>query len=245
MTAFLDIEDVVRYNAKIIGTAGGLRDRGVLEGAVERPRHEFGGVPVHRTVWDKAAALLHGIASTQAFIDGNKRTAWVTAEAFLNLNGEDLGMVPDVQAEAFVLAVAQNLLELERVAEWFRVTAELASQSAMQRTHSPMRLEGGTIKIADLAGAASRIIGLVARNVTLIGPAVVFPTGRTRIESCAWIAPGGDVESLVWDVDSTHRTSIAGAINLHDCDFVDCQFVNIGYASTPEGVQAFLQGFRV
>ena len=57
---------------------------------------------------------------------GNKRTAWVSAVAFLGVNGIDLGYVPTVHANMFVRAVGlDHSLEIADVAEWFEVTYEL------------------------------------------------------------------------------------------------------------------------
>lgn len=83
------------------------------------------------TVWDKAGVYIHSLSSTQCFSDGNKRTAWISAVTFLELNGVGLRPVMTVEAEAFVLAVSRSLFDttddpgrtLRRAAEWFRVNA--------------------------------------------------------------------------------------------------------------------------
>lgn len=73
------------------GGASGIRDRGLLDGAMARPRNlwEYETPPVQML----AAAYAFGIAKAHAFIDGNKRTAFVTALTFLRLNGQ--GFRPD------------------------------------------------------------------------------------------------------------------------------------------------------
>lgn len=62
-----------------------LRDEGALESAVMRPRmaHYYVGADVIR----QAALLAIGISQAQAFLDGNKRTAFIATEVFLDLNG--------------------------------------------------------------------------------------------------------------------------------------------------------------
>ncbi|MBP7001457.1 type II toxin-antitoxin system death-on-curing family toxin [Amaricoccus sp.] len=68
------------------GGAPGLRDRGSLEMGCDRPRNLFAyGEP---TLADLAAAYAFGVIKAHAFVDGNKRTALVTALAFLRLNGQ-------------------------------------------------------------------------------------------------------------------------------------------------------------
>lgn len=110
MTRYLDVDSLIHINARL---GGGVDDLAGLEAAAFRPQSGFGGVERFPTVWAKAAAYLHGIASTQYFADGNKRTAWIAANAFLTLNGRRLPQVPDIEAEVFVQAVAQQVFNTE------------------------------------------------------------------------------------------------------------------------------------
>jgi len=68
------------------GGLGGIRDRGLLEGALGRPRNT-GAYTASATIFDLAASLGVGIARDHAFVDGNKRTALLATRAFLFLNG--------------------------------------------------------------------------------------------------------------------------------------------------------------
>ncbi|WP_103174604.1 type II toxin-antitoxin system death-on-curing family toxin [Paracoccus sp. SY] len=73
------------------GGAPGMRDRSLLEAGCARPLNQAAyGTP---TLPELAAAYAYGIAKAHAFVDGNKRTAFVTAVTFLRLNG--LGFRPD------------------------------------------------------------------------------------------------------------------------------------------------------
>lgn len=73
------------------GGAAGMRDIQLLEAAVERPRNKVAyGEP---SLEEIAAAYAFGIAKAHAFVDGNKRTAFVTSATFLRLNG--FGLRPD------------------------------------------------------------------------------------------------------------------------------------------------------
>jgi len=67
------------------GGGAGLRDRALLEMACARPMNLFAyGSPA---LGDLAAAYAFGLVKAHAFVDGNKRTALVTALTFLRLNG--------------------------------------------------------------------------------------------------------------------------------------------------------------
>ncbi|MBZ5736513.1 Fic family protein [Nocardioides sp. TRM66260-LWL] len=117
----LSLEVVGEINRRLGGGGLSAADRGAVEGALLRPFSGFGDHELFPTLWDKAGAMLHGLASTQAFADGNKRTAWLAALALLELNGIQLPVVPDVEAEAFVLSVATvQDFAADRAAEWFR-----------------------------------------------------------------------------------------------------------------------------
>ena len=99
------------------GGGAGLRDLALLESALARPPNLVAyGEPDACAL---AAAYGCGIARNHAFIDGNKRTAFVAAYAFLRLNGF---VVEASQAEiiAFVLAVAAGEIIEDGAAAFFR-----------------------------------------------------------------------------------------------------------------------------
>lgn len=124
---YVTAEGLARINKEI--GCDGFRgaDRGGIEGAAHRPMSSFGGEQAFTTVWLKAGALLHGVARSQYSLDGNKRTGWLASVLFLRMNGVHLPRVHDVQAEAFVLAVAvAETFGVEKAAEWFEVTADSA-----------------------------------------------------------------------------------------------------------------------
>lgn len=94
-----------------------VRDHGLLDSAVARPRAGVFGADAYPDVWQKAAALMESHASNHALVDGNKRIAWYTAWVFLHLNGHPLDPAFDVdEAEALVLDVCQGRLDVPRIA---------------------------------------------------------------------------------------------------------------------------------
>lgn len=80
------MDQVIQIHETLV-CAGPLRDRGVLEGAVAAPFQVVFGVEVHPTLVAKAVKLAEGISRAQAFLDGNKRLAWLSLTTFLHLNG--------------------------------------------------------------------------------------------------------------------------------------------------------------
>ena len=99
------------------GGADGLRDQGLLESALGRPRHLFAYTDPTPEMPRLAAAYAFGIAKNHAFIDGNKRTAAVVCETFLMLNGFEL-TATDAEAYPIFLALAAGELPEEALTEW-------------------------------------------------------------------------------------------------------------------------------
>lgn len=125
MTVYLDVDRVIELHA-LAGEPVPLLDRSTLEGAVARCQAGAGDEDAFPRLVDKAAALLHGIASTQCFQDGNKRAAWLSTVVFLEVNGMELRDISDIEAEAFVMAVAVSAWSDRTVAkatEWLAVQA--------------------------------------------------------------------------------------------------------------------------
>ncbi|MGC8517660.1 MAG: type II toxin-antitoxin system death-on-curing family toxin, partial [Steroidobacteraceae bacterium] len=70
------------------GGLAGMRDAGLLESALDRPRNLLACKP-QTSIYRLAAALCFGIAKNPPFNDGNKRTALLATRAFLYLNGRE------------------------------------------------------------------------------------------------------------------------------------------------------------
>ena len=98
------------------GGSHGVRDTGLLESALDRPRnlYAYGDDP---TLFDFAAAYCTGIVKNHPFIDGNKRTGDLTARAFLFRNGYLLE--PDEADEVnMIVALAAGEIEEDVLARW-------------------------------------------------------------------------------------------------------------------------------
>ena len=106
------------------GGGTGLRDLALLESALARPLNVASyGEPDAAAL---AAAYGCGIARNHAFVDGNKRTAFVATELFLNLNGWRLS-ASDAECVLTMLAVATGEMTEDEFAAWL-------SEHAARRT---------------------------------------------------------------------------------------------------------------
>ena len=119
---YLDIEDIVEM-IRTLGV-GPIRDLGLLDSAVNRPRSSAFGEDAYQTLKLKAAALLHSMVKNHALVDGNKRLAWLSTVVFCDLNSfapdlEDddaFRLVWDIasSAEEDIAAIANRLHLSER-----------------------------------------------------------------------------------------------------------------------------------
>jgi death-on-curing protein len=111
---FLEIEDLLHIARRALGTAPEVRDQGLLESALARPRATAFGDDAYTSIHEKAAALLHSIACNHGLVDGNKRLALAATLAFLGMNGLRVTLTND-EAYRLVMGVAGG--ELADVAD--------------------------------------------------------------------------------------------------------------------------------
>ena len=100
-------------------TKGGGRDGLVrleaLLGAIGRPYHGY-----HETLAEKAAALLHAIATCHAFADGNKRTSWVLTMILIEESGHDLVLRSGESADDVPVDLIEGRTSQDDLVAWFR-----------------------------------------------------------------------------------------------------------------------------
>lgn len=115
---YLDLEDLLVVAGHAVGGAPQVRDYGLLESALARPRSSVFGQDAYPDVWSKAAALLESLGRNHALVDGNKRLAWTAAWTFLEVNGHPLAEGFDVDdAEQFMHAAVTGQLDVQRISE--------------------------------------------------------------------------------------------------------------------------------
>jgi death on curing protein len=119
---YLSPEQVLFIHSRIIDASGGahgVRDIGLLQSAVARPKATFKGKGLYRDVFFKAAALMESISQNHPFIDGNKRTAIASAAIFLELNGYNL-KADQKEVVTFAVSVATGKRRFEEIMNWLR-----------------------------------------------------------------------------------------------------------------------------
>lgn len=119
---FLRIDDVLlMHEAQLnaFGGAEGIRDRAGLEAAIAQPQQTWDGEYIYSDIFEMAAVYAYHLAQSQAFVDGNKRTALQAAIVFLKVNGSPLDN-SDLRLYDAMIGIAEKTFTRDDLAELFR-----------------------------------------------------------------------------------------------------------------------------
>lgn len=118
---WIEERDVVAIHDRLLalhGGATGLRDRGLLESALARPRQHYAYAKTPDVV-EMAALYTAGVVRNHPFVDGNKRTGFVIGVLFLELHGFDF-KAGEADATQAVMALAAGTLDEAGYGAWLR-----------------------------------------------------------------------------------------------------------------------------
>lgn len=101
----------------IHGGLAGMRDSGLLESAMNRPRNKW--AYENAELPELAAAYGYGIAKNHPFADGNKRTSLLAIYTFLGINGINF-IVAEADAAAMIFALAAGEVSEESLTRWIK-----------------------------------------------------------------------------------------------------------------------------
>ena len=130
---WIDERDALALHGRLLslyGGAPGMRDLGLLESALARPRH-LHAYADNPDVIELAAAYTVGIIRNHPFVDGNKRTGFVVGVLFLEMNGYLLTAREEDTTQA-VLSLAEGTLDEAAFLVWLR------SNSRVNRKKRPL-----------------------------------------------------------------------------------------------------------
>lgn len=132
---FLTLEECLHLHEEQIrrfGGSAGLRDPGLLESALARPRSGY-----YQTLFEQAAALMQSLAMNHCFVDGNKRMAMGCAFIFLDWNGFEIN-VDGEEAEKFLLEkVIIGKADVAGIAGWLEAHAAPLPHTAVPERARP------------------------------------------------------------------------------------------------------------
>jgi death-on-curing protein len=107
---FLTLLELLHVAERTLGPDVPVRDHGLLESALARPRATVFGADAYASLEEKAAALLHSLARNHALLDVNKRLALAGTIAFLGVNGRRLTLTND-EAYTLIMDVASGQID--------------------------------------------------------------------------------------------------------------------------------------
>ena len=121
MTGYLDLDDLLLVAARAIDAKVVVRDYGLLESAVARPKTTVVGAEAYYPdIHTKAAALLQSLCRNHALVDGNKRLAWTACQVFLGLNGQWVGASEDDRFDLMIAVASGAVDNADQIAEQLR-----------------------------------------------------------------------------------------------------------------------------
>ncbi|WP_436515420.1 type II toxin-antitoxin system death-on-curing family toxin [Ekhidna sp. To15] len=113
-------KEVLEIHAILIeqfGGSNGVRDKELLDSALNRPYQTFDGNELYPTPIDKAAAILESIVKNHPFTDGNKRTGYVLARLLLMNEHLDIAANQE-QKYQLVISISKGELTFDQIKEW-------------------------------------------------------------------------------------------------------------------------------
>ena len=116
VTIFPTVEEALylhKQMLEVFGGTGGVRDLGLLESALARPRSGY-----YASLTEQAAALLHSLVMNHCFVDGNKPVAFALTDVFLRLNGYFLEVEPEPAENFLIESVINAKVELFVITDW-------------------------------------------------------------------------------------------------------------------------------
>lgn len=116
------LTDALFLHSKIVAASGGsdgLRDKGGLEAALERPFSGFGDFEFYSMPEQKAAALIESIVKNHPFVDGNKRTGYVLMRLLLSVYKKDIAAT-EAEKYDFVIHVAAGRWDYDQILNWIQ-----------------------------------------------------------------------------------------------------------------------------
>ncbi len=121
---WLSLREALAIHEMMLAQHGGLagvRDEGLLESALGKPRNLFAyGKP---TLADLGASYAAGVVLNHPFLDGNKRTGFMLAAVFLETNGMRLTATEESVVEA-TIALAAGKIKEKACSDWLKSNSE-------------------------------------------------------------------------------------------------------------------------
>ena len=124
MIQHLSVDEVLAIHERLIEQFGGppgIRDLGLLESALFRPRTGY-----YKDIAEMAAALFESLIMNHPFVDGNKRVAFFATVVFLRLNGWKLDVEADAAHHFIIDTLEKETCDYAHLLPWLREALQKA-----------------------------------------------------------------------------------------------------------------------
>ena len=119
---YVTLEQIIEAQKTLLQKYGGgvgVRDQGLLESAIHRPQATVFGNEAYPTLFDKAAVILQSLLMNHAFIDGNKRAAFLACHLTLLINSWDLTTGSE-ETYNFLIQVIRKHTDWPEISAWLK-----------------------------------------------------------------------------------------------------------------------------
>ena len=113
-----EVREIHRVLIERFGGPSGVRDLGLLESALYRPRTGY-----YADLSEMAAALFESLIMNHPFVDGNKRVAFFATDVFLRLNGYKISVEASSAHQFLIGLLEENRCSMENLLPWIRAHA--------------------------------------------------------------------------------------------------------------------------
>jgi len=120
---YLSVDQVIAIHDETLLAfkgAQGVLNKAMIEVSVHKPKITLGLKEVFPDIFSKAAALLNAITLNHGFVDGNKRTGYLTAVIFLRLNGIEIQPSDDEIIELMFRVASGGDSDIKMITAWFK-----------------------------------------------------------------------------------------------------------------------------
>jgi len=113
---YITLDEIDKIHTAVLTESGGFpgyRDKGLVDSAINRPKSGY-----YRNLFEEAAAMMESVSNNQGFVDGNKRTAFISTDTFLRWNGFYLEIEPQAAYDFMVKASRDKVFKFGLILEW-------------------------------------------------------------------------------------------------------------------------------
>lgn len=125
--SYLEPEDIKEIHQQLCERYGGdptIRDTSLFEGLCTQPYQEVFGLQCYSSVFEKAAKFMESFVHHQVFVDGNKRTGFVSMVVYLGMNGYDFKMSQTESYDFVMDVISGKYKNIAEIADIIRANCE-------------------------------------------------------------------------------------------------------------------------